>query len=102
MVFFIFRFLLAFVLMLGWLMLLVRLLVSPFGLLVGWILLIVPLRRPLVWFRMWRLYLHFGVPFLGPQLMIFGLFGVVVLRKVYSGLIHELAVFRGRPGQEQL
>ena len=33
-------------------MLLARLLVSPFGLLVGWIFLISPLRRPLVWFRM--------------------------------------------------
>ena len=33
-----------------------------------------------------------GVPFLGPQLMIFDLFGVVVLRMVYSGLIPVLVV----------
>ena len=48
----IFRFLLAFVLVPGWLMLLVLLLVSPFGPLAGWILLIDPLRRPLALFRM--------------------------------------------------
>ena len=33
-----------------------------------------------------------GCRFWVPQLMIFGLFGVVVLRKVYSGLSHELVV----------
>ena len=46
-----FQFLLAFVLVLGWLMLLARLLVSPFGLLVGCTLLMGFLRRPLVRFR---------------------------------------------------
>ena len=40
--------LLAFVLVPGWLMLLARLLVSPFGLHAGWTLLIGLLRRPLV------------------------------------------------------
>ena len=87
-----FLFLLAFVLVLGWLMFLARLLVSPFGLLVGWTLLIGPLRRPLVWFRMsgiytgrslgWflrRLFLHLGMRCPGLLLMTFGLFGVGVL-----------------------
>ena len=44
--------LLAFVLVLGWLMLLARLLVSPCGQRAGWTLLIGLLRRPLVLFRM--------------------------------------------------
>ena len=48
----IFQFLLAFVLVPGWLMLLAQLLVSPFGLHAGWTLLIGRLRHPLVWFRM--------------------------------------------------
>ena len=48
----IFVFLLAFVLVPGWLMLLARLLVSPFGLRAGWTLLIGLLRHPLVLFRM--------------------------------------------------
>ena len=47
-----FQYLLAFVLMPGWLTLLVQLYVSLFDLLVGWILLIGPPRRPPVWFRM--------------------------------------------------
>ena len=91
----IFRFLLAFVLVPGWLMLLARLLVSPFGLLVDWIFLIGPLRRPLVWFRMsgmsiemnlgWflmMLYLLLGM--LSPDLlwMTSGAFGVVMRRLV--------------------
>ena len=47
-----FLFLLAFVLVPGWLMLLARLLVSPSGLHAGWTLLIGLLRHPLVLFRM--------------------------------------------------
>ena len=47
-----FLFLIAFVLMHGWLMFLARLLVSPSGLLAGWTLLIGLLRLPLVLFRM--------------------------------------------------
>ena len=39
-----------------------------------------------------RLFLHFGMPSLGLLLMIFGLFGVVVLRRVYFGLILKLEV----------
>ena len=96
----IFRLLLAFVLMLGWLMLLVRLLVSPFGLHAGWILLIGPLRRPLVLFRMsgmftemslgWflmMLYLLLGMLYQDLLWMTFGPFGVVMRRLVYFGLI---------------
>ena len=49
---FTFQFLLAFVLMPGWLMLLAQLYVSLSGLPVGWILLIDPPRRPLVLCRM--------------------------------------------------
>ena len=99
------QFLLAFALVPGWLMLLARFLVSPFGLLVGWILLIGPPRRLLELSRMFgisfgvysvrfrrRLFLHFGMPSLGLLLMIFGLFGVVVLRRVYSGLFLRLVV----------
>ena len=48
----IFQFLLAFVLMLGWLTLLALLYASLFGLLVGWTLMIGPPRRPLVLSRM--------------------------------------------------
>ena len=95
-----FQFLLAFVLVPGWLMLPAPLYVSLFGLLVGWILLIGPPRRLLelsrmfgmfigmysVWFQR-RLFLLFGMLSLGLLLMIFGLFGVVVLRMVYFGLI---------------
>ena len=70
-----FQDLLAFVLVLGLLMLLALLLVGLFGLHAGWILLIGPLRRLLVWFRMsgmfigrslgWfltRLFLLLGMP----------------------------------------
>ena len=39
-----------------------------------------------------RLFLHFGTLSLGVLLMIFGLFGVVVLRMVYFGLILLLEV----------
>ena len=46
-----FLLLLAFVLMHGWLMLLARLLVSPFGLHVGWTLLMGLLRLPLGLYR---------------------------------------------------
>ena len=72
----------AFVLMPGWLMLPALLHVNLFGLLVGLILLIGPPLRLLVLFRMFgislgrflvrywkRLFLHFGVQFLGPQLI---------------------------------
>ena len=96
----IFRLLLAFVLMLGWLMLLVRLLVSPFGRHAGWILLIGPLRRPLVlsrmsgmftetssgWFLM-TLYLLLGMLLQGLLWMTSGPFGVVMRRLVDFGLI---------------
>ena len=82
-----FQFLLAFALVLGWLMLLARLFVNLSGLLVGWILLISPPRRLLVLFKM-------SVMFIGMSLllMIFGLLGVVMLRRVYFGPIQECSV----------
>ena len=73
----------------GWLTLLARLLVSPFGLLVGWTLLIDLLRHPFVLFRMSgiffgmclvlflrMLFLLCGMLLPGLRLMIFGPFGV--------------------------
>ena len=53
-----FQYLLAFALVLGWLMLLALLYVSLFGLLVGWTLLMGPPRRPLVLFRMFGIFIE--------------------------------------------
>ena len=100
-----FQFLLAFALVLGWLMLLALLYVSLFDLLVGWTLLIGPPHRPLVSSRMsgmfiwmslgWflkRLFLLSWMLSLGLLLTIFGLFGVGMPRRVYFGLIPKLEV----------
>ena len=90
----------AFALVPGWLMLLAQLYVRLFGLPVGWTLLISPARRLLVLFRMSgmftgmdlvlfleRLGLLLGMLSLVHMLMIFGLFGVRALRRVYFGPI---------------
>ena len=79
--------------------------VSLFGLFVGWILLRGPPRRPLVLSRMFgvfigmnlgwflrMLFLHLGMLSPGLLLMIFGLFKVGMLRRVYFGPILKLEV----------
>ena len=98
-------FLHAFVLMPGWPRFLAQLPVSLFGLLAGWVLLIGLPPHHLVLFRMsgifigmcsgWclmRLFVPLGMLHLGLMLMIFGLFGVEVLRMVYFVLTLWLEV----------
>ena len=99
------QFFLTFALVAGWLTLLARLHVSLCGLLVGWTLLMGPPRRPLVLSKMsgmflgmslgWflrKLFLLLGMLPLGLLLTIFGLFGVVMLRRDCFGLILQLGV----------
>ena len=101
----IFLFLLAFVLMPGWLMFLARLPVSLSGLLVGWIFLIGLLRHRLVLFRMsgtfigmslelclMMLSVPLGMLHPGLLLMNSGPFGVEVLKLAYCELTPWLEV----------